>query len=144
MKKIILLFFLALAGMMQSNALKAQTVTLYDLNPRIISDSSLASENAVRLYVSVKIQNVEQADSIYFMLGSVANGSDVRIIKGKVLSAGTYFYVAVGPDQFPITNSELDDPLLLPMTQFQASNYISVQMKDVTGTLSNIVSLRIN
>ncbi|MCW3084170.1 MAG: hypothetical protein JWP12_1536 [Bacteroidetes bacterium] len=144
MKKIFLLFFLALAGMIQSNALKAQTVTLYDLNPRIYSDSSLVNESMLRLNISVKMQNVEQADSVFFMLGSVANASDAGMIKGKILSTGTYFYASVGPDQFPVTNNELNASILLALAQFQATRFISMRVKDVTGNVSNIVSLRIN
>ena len=141
MKKTILLFLLALAG----NAAPAQTVELYDLEPGFYTDTLTSTSGHIRLGVAVKIQNVAQADSIYFMLGTTINASDVSIYKRKFILSGSDYFIDAGPVQYPVSgNFQIYDPLNLPLTEFNAAHYVSVRVKDVSGNLSGIVSMLIN
>lgn len=145
LKKTICSLFLVMAGMTIHNPLQAQTVQLYDLDPWVYSDTTMSEAGHVRLNVSVKIKNVEQADSVYFMLGSTANASDVNIYRGKVSSSGSDYFVSVGTTQYMVYgNLQISNPLILTMAECSLFHFVSVQVKDVSGNLSNMVSIQIN
>ena len=142
MKKYYIIFF---TGFLFFAKAKAQsTVHVYDLNPGTYTDSLLDNSNMIRLNVNYKIQNVDQADSVYFMMGSTVSASDVGIVTGKMILTSDGYAVTIGTDQYPVTNLETTNSLTLAIAQFKLSKYISVKVKDVTGSLSNTISIRIN
>lgn len=145
MKKTIVLFLLTMCGILQYTTVNAQsTVQVYDLNPSITSDSLLSQSGMLQLNVNFKIQHIELADSVYYMLGTTSNAGDVAIIKGKMSFLNNIYYVSIGTNQYPFSNFETFNPIQLAITQFQLSHYISVKVKDQQGNLSNIISMQIN
>lgn len=142
MQKYLIIFLIAF---LVGDKLKAQsTVHIYDLNPVSYTDSVLAQSGMIRLNVNYKIQNIAQADSVYFMRGSNSNASDVGVTRGKVIFVNGNYYVAIGAEQFPIARFETTNAVILPAAQYILSKYISVKVKDKSGNMSNTVSIRIN
>ncbi len=145
MKKITILLFSTLLFLLTKSVnAQVDTVHLSDINPVVEMDSSLSANGNIKLAINFKLDNSAQADSVFFMFGSVLNGAEIATEPGMFKKIGSSYYVSVQGTNYRIENGEASCKLIVPETQFVSSAFLSLIVKTKSGRLTNILSIRIN
>lgn len=144
--KLIKYIFLFFTGFLGMESLEAQTslVHIYDLAPDSYIDTLAGHPEIVELNVSFKIENTNQADSVFFMLGTNPNTADIANATGKFRLINGSYFVEISTNQYPVLNDETSCQLILSESQLDLSNYLSMFVKDLQGNISNSLNIRIN
>lgn len=144
--KLIKYIFLFFTGYISTLSLEAQTslVHIYDLAPGSYIDTLAAHPQMVQLNVSFKIENSNQADSVFFMLGTSPNTGDITTATGKFRLVNGSYFLEISMNQYPVINDETSCQLILSASQLDLSKYLSMFVKDLQGNISNNLNIRIN
>lgn len=144
--KLIKYIFLFSTGFLNTVNMEAQTslVHIYDLTPGSYIDSLAAYPEMVQLNVNFKIENTNQADSVFFMLGTTPNTANIANVTGKFRLVNGSSFVEINANQYPVINDEASCQVILSKSQLDLSKYLSMFVKDLQGNISNSLNIRIN
>lgn len=144
--KLIKYIFLFFTGFLNMVIVEAQTslVHIYDLTPGSYIDTLAAHPEMVQLNVNFKIENTNQADSVFFMLGTTPNTADIANATGKFRLVNGSYFVEISTNQYPVINDETSCQVILSQSQLDLSKYLSMFVKDLQGNISNSLNIRIN
>ena len=145
MKKItILLFCFAIFLSCKSVCAQSTTVHISDVNPVTDIDSAMSSSNKVRLSINFKVDNPEQADSVFVKFGTTASGAEIFTETGIFKKTGTDYFVKIQGPSYQIINGEASCKVKITKLQYTSATYLSLVVKDKEGAFTNQLSIRIN
>lgn len=119
-------------------------IRISDLSPGTEIDSIVSQENKIRLFVSFKIDNPTNADSVFFMFGTSKKGKEITVETGKFIKNGSVYSVKTQGPAYEIINSEAICKVKVTKKQFNSSKFLSLVVKDKSGLYTNVLNIRIN
>ncbi|MGQ0829854.1 MAG: hypothetical protein ACT4ON_15815 [Bacteroidota bacterium] len=120
------------------------SVHISDLNPGVEIDSTMSVTGEIRLFINFKIDDVSQADSVFFMFGTTKGGSEIFKENGKFQKTGSNHFVKTQGSDYQIINTEASCKVNIGETQYNSSPYLSMVVKDKSGLYTNTLHIRIN
>lgn len=128
MKKIFLVLFMCFAGL----ALKAQSAVTVADPVAFVMDTTAN----VKVRLSVRVATIPATSTVYFLLGTAADASDVLNAAATVIKYGGSYFVEYNNTRYPVMGNKAYIEVSLTPQQYQAAQHITMYAKTPAGVES--------
>jgi hypothetical protein len=141
MKKTTLLFACIMALLFCTKSFAQQSsINIMDLvTLPVFKTDSNATLDSMDVMIYFKINEVQNALKAHLKIGTVQNTPDILDIDYSFSQDNTGYALGTGNSKTYITNNAALIPVKLTFAQYQAGKYITLQVEDNSGLLSNLL-----